>query len=175
MAITNLTDRWPYLIPGLGVFITSLIMVVLIWVLDQKTTELQAQTLLLQNYRQDLSRLDQALATYPAHQSQIQQVGNTLPATYEEVAYAFSLIEAIAEDNRLQLAIHADQQAANEKGGVKSLRFTLKTTGSYAGLTNLLGEIAALPYHTRIDSIKFDHTNPPTATTVMRLYLKGVK
>jgi Tfp pilus assembly protein PilO len=126
----------------------------------------------LQELRRDVNRLDQAKADYDLHQNTILSVTSTVPSNYQEVAHAINQIELAASNSQQSLETTVTEAAQSESGGLSSVTLTLSTSGSFSGLSQMLTDIASLPYHTHVDSLQIDADGGSTTALInMRLFI----
>lgn len=123
--------------------------------------------------KRDLDLLDKILADEKQNKHKIEVVFETLPSDYAEVAFFTGQVESIGEKNRQIPQFGIDKTLKDEKDGLYSLKFNLKTAGSYTSFSTMLSQLAQFPYHTKFDSIKMLKTDGGdiSAITTFRLLM----
>ena len=162
-------------------FLLVILLVALIFsgkfLVREKKTIIAKKTELAQ-LQQDLKLLDKILVDKSKFEEKIYLVRKTLPTTFEELSFFISQVEMINSFSGQKLEIKIDEAAKPEQNDLSSLSISLKATGSYFDLSQMLSSLAHLPYHTRIGSLKIEKTeNNLSGLINFRLFLpqKGVK
>lgn len=120
----------------------------------------------------ELELLDKLLLDQKNNQEKVDAVTKTLPRTFEDVAFAISQIERISEKNGQKLETKMGEVALPEPNDLLSLKVTLKTSGGYHSFSQMLTDLARLPYHTQVDTLKIEEGGKEITNLVdLRLYL----
>lgn len=101
----------------------------------------------------DLARLDRITKERQENLDKLSAIAASLPSSYDDIAYFTQALEKIAQDQVETLEVNIDKTTKSE-GGYDSLKFTIKTQGNYTSIKNSLSQLADLPYHTSVDSLK---------------------
>jgi Tfp pilus assembly protein PilO len=138
----------------------------------KKQSDIQQKRTQLLVLKQDLLALDNVIADKNGEKNRIDMVLNSLPKSYEEIAYYTEVIEKISEKNSQVLETKIDNKAKDENQGLVSLKYSIKTTGNYSSYSQMLSDLSNLPYHIRIDSLKIENQKGKiVALTNFRLYI----
>lgn len=154
--------------------LVSVVAVILaVWGITGQKRVVLAQKAQLQKLTSDLTNLDTILADQKSYAAVVEKVTATLPKEYSDVATAVSVLELTAKTNNLPTELTIDATPKPEAGDLKSLTIAVKTTGSYTSISKFVSDVAALPYHTRVDTITFDGTGGKlTGTVAIRLFMQ---
>lgn len=136
-------------------------------IVGEKKTVL-TQKMELASLNNDLGLLDRLLVDQKNSREKVAAAAKTLPQSFQDVAYVMAQIERIANQNGQQLETKVGETVALEPNNLSSLKVTLKTSGSYASFSQMLTELARLPYHTQVDSSQIE---AGTNQVDFRLYL----
>ncbi|OGK14122.1 hypothetical protein A3H80_04675 [Candidatus Roizmanbacteria bacterium RIFCSPLOWO2_02_FULL_37_19] len=163
----------PYLIRIFAIIITLVCVIALSLLLNtERKTTLRTKAELAKA-TEDLRLLDNLLADYNQNINAIEAVENTVPQSYEDVAFAISQFEQAAAQNGQDLTIVIKDKAHEEQGGLDSVEVVLQTSGSYSNFSNMMSTIAKLPYHTRLDALQIDNTEGGlTHEATLRVYIQ---
>ncbi len=132
-------------------------------VLTQKTE--------LAELNRDLGLLDRLLVDHKNTQEKLETAAKTLPQSFQDVAYVIAQIERIANGNGQTLETKVGETVLPEQNNLVSLKVTLKTSGTYASFSQMLTDLAHLPYHTQVDSLQIEEGKEMTNQVDFRLYL----
>lgn len=140
--------------------------------LIQEKEAVVAKRVELAQLQRDLELLDKVLVDQRSNEEKIKAVSRTLPVAFEEVAFFISQIERISRENGQKLETKIEEVATPEQNDLLSLGISLKTSGAYSSFSRMLTDLAHLPYHTRVDSLKVEEAEGEISTLVnLRLYL----
>ena len=124
----------------------------------------------LAEVKRDLIYLDKIVVEESENREKIETISQTLPSNYAEVAFFAGALEKIGANQNLEIKIN--KTAKEEKSGLYSLKFSLKTSGSYNSLVETLSLLANFPYHTKFDSIEMQKTEGTISSlTTFRLLM----
>ncbi len=127
----------------------------------------------LQSLQRDLINLDSVLVDQKTYAGEISAIEKTLPATPQDVSEALAQFESLATGNGLTYDAQVEDAINSEPGGVRSVKITVKLTGSYTGLANWVSGVSNLLYHTKIDSLDLEGGKGKLETTViLRLFVQ---
>lgn len=159
---------------ALAAALVSLLAVILaMWGITGQKRAVLVEKAQLQKLTLDLSNLDKILSDEKVYAQALQSVTATLPKDYTDVAGAVAAIELTGKTNNLTTDLSIDAKSKPETGNLKSLTIAVKTSGSYSDISKFTGDLARLPYHTRVDALAFDETGGKvTATITIRLYMQ---
>lgn len=137
---------------------------------------ISAKKLQLAEEKRDLQLLDQILADQKNQLLQMPIVNRTLPADFEEVAFFVSQLEKITKDNNQPGEIKLKEKVTSESQGLSGLGISLTGSGSFNSFAEVLNQLANLPYHTKIDSLKIGKAGTGVNSSLdFRLFLKPEK
>ena len=160
-------------LPIILVIFVALITIFLSFLISKEKKTLVNKQVQLANLQKDLDLLDKILVEVKENKNRIKQVSNSLPASFEEVAFFISQVERIAGINNQKLEINISKESQSNKDGFIGLPISLKTSGSYSNFSNMLTGLAKLPYHTKISLIKIEEADGNiTALIEIFLYLR---
>lgn len=139
-------------------------------------SKVKTQNEQLQALEADLASLDKLLEDKESYSQKIDVILDTLPVSYREVAgYTVELEELTEEKNQI-LDTSIDRSTVSEESNLASLKYNIKTEGSFANFREFLSGLAYLPYHTKINSIKLEEENGTANTlTVYKVYMLDYK
>jgi Tfp pilus assembly protein PilO len=136
-----------------------------------KSGEIKIKKTQLIGLANDMAALDKILRDKQEHEEVIETVLKSIPRSYREVAFYQSQIEHLSRA-RSQILDTAIDKNAEVEGQLHTLRFTTKTIGSFPPYTYLLSDLATLPYHIKIDSLKIEKDGSNVvASTNFKLYI----
>lgn len=122
--------------------------------------------------QRDFELLDKILVDQKNNEEKIKATSRTLPASFEEVAFFISQIERISSENGQELETKIDEVVTPEQNDLLGLGISLETSGAYSTFSEILTDLAHLPYHTRVDSLKIEEAGGEISTLLnFRLYL----
>jgi len=157
----------------IAAIVSVLAVVIALWGITGQKRVVLTQKAQLQKLTVDLTNLDKILSDEKLYAAVIQKVTATLPKEYSDVATAVSAIELTAKTNNLTTELSIDEKSKPETGELKSLTIAVKTSGSYGNISKFVGDLSALPYHTRVDALVFDEAGGKiTATVTIRLFMQ---
>lgn len=125
----------------------------------------------LAELNRDLNHLDKILVEEKENRQKIKTVSETLPSNYEEVAFFAEQVENTGKKKNQDLELKIDKVLKDEKDGLSSLKFDLKSSGTYSTFSEMLSQIAQFPYHTKFDSIKMQKIEGGGISTITTLRL----
>lgn len=157
---------------ALGIFV---LLVVSGCLLNKEKKMITINKIRLAESKRDLDLLDKILADEKQNKQKIEVVSETLPSDYTEVAFFAGQVESIGGKNGQTPKFEIDKTLKDEKDGLYSLKFNLKTAGSYTSFSTMLSQLAQFPYHTRFDSIKMLKTDGGGISTITTFKLLMTK
>lgn len=104
----------------------------------------------------DIALLDKIIEDRKQYSGDIRKVEYSFPASYDEVSFFTQQIERLALGNGLTLAISIDQNKKEEKEQYDSILYSMRINGSYSAVAEFMTQIAKLPYHTSVDTLKIN-------------------
>lgn len=169
--IKNFQNIKTYLNVGVC-FLTFLLLIFSCVKVHQIKQKVEATKIRLANLERDISNLDEIIQNKEKYEPRINKLYQSLPSSYNQVAFFARELEKIALSQGENLEIKIDDTRKSE-GNMSSLAFTVKIQGGYQSVKNTLSLLANLPYHTSIDSLKTDNTEGNLTTIVnFRLFMK---
>ena len=152
--------------------VALILMPLLLIKVNHSSKDLTVQRQQLAQLQSDLDALDQLQADRQNSATQLDTIMASLPNSYRDVADYTIQLENLTQTKRQVLETTIDQSSAKEKNSLRSLKYTIQTQGTYTTFTELINELAILPYHTHIDAITIDDNSGPLQTlTTYKIYL----
>src|SRR4030042_415606 len=172
MVKINFSSKTNLIVRCLALLASIVILVFVGKALSKEAKLIAASKLKLAESNRDLVLLDNILVDRQKYAADIEKIKKSLPGDYWEVAFFTEQLEKLAAANNLVLETAIDTTVKEDTGGLSSLKFTIKTKGSYQSNAKMLSDISGLPYHTRVDSIKMQKEEGRIAgITTFRLFV----
>ena len=162
----------PLIVQSVISAIVLLLVPLLLIKVNHTSTEIIQKKQQLTQLQVDLDSLDRLQEDKLTTKKQLDRIMASLPNSYRQVADYTIQLEQLTSENKQILETAIDSASAEEKNGLKSLKYTIQTQGTYTTYSSLLNDLARLPYHTRIDSLTIDNNSGQLSTlTTYKIYL----
>lgn len=172
MVETSFINRYKLLISMIAAFVTTAILIFCLkYVLDLQS-RISFQKNELSALQSELNALDKLQEDSLVYRDKIDQIEKSLPSSYGEVSHFVQELENIAgqSGNTINMQIFKDAEDVNNM--LSSVIIKMEMTGSYTSHTQILSQLANLPYHTKIDTTKIEGAGSEiTSDSQLRMYL----
>lgn len=130
----------------------------------------------LARVKEELRLLNSLQADYLNNKEKISALQNTVPSTYDEIAFVLTQLEQAASLNGQEIVMTLKDSSQTEPGGLKSLELTINASGSYSGFAAMMSTIASLPYHSKLQALQIGSTEGGLASeATLKIYIQDEK